>query len=105
MWPEPGTSTIGGPLIVFGIMNCTYICPVMIAPGGVGPAGPVPRWADWIDCPPTKKLPASCSSSGPPSEPAAALASDPNHKSVDSVTARVALLVMAASLRFVIGYA
>src|SRR5262245_13665189 len=63
-----------GPRIMRGMRYCTYLRPVMIAPGGVGPAGPVPRWDDVTVRPPMKKLPKSCSSSGPPSEPAVALA-------------------------------
>src|SRR5579864_3282233 len=64
--------TMGGPETVFGMRYCTYIWSVMMLPGGAAPvAGESGNWvaAAW---PLTKKEPSSWSSSGPPSEPAAA---------------------------------
>jgi hypothetical protein len=95
--------TIAGPPTVFGMRNWTYIWPTMIWPGGVGPAGPAPRWADVIGCPPTKKLPSSCSSSGPPSDPAVAVELVPSRSIADSESLPAApdsrsMIVMAASL-------
>jgi hypothetical protein len=64
--------TMGGAETVFGMRYCTYIWSIMTLPGGAAPvAGESGNWvaAAW---PLTKKTPSSRSSSGPPSEPAAA---------------------------------
>src|SRR6195256_444296 len=65
--------TTGGPLTVFGIRYCTYICLIVIWPGCAAPTAGVPGWLDIAGWPPTKKLPSSASSSGPPSDPAIAM--------------------------------
>src|SRR3979411_53706 len=62
--------TTGGPLTVVGIRYCTYICRIVIWPGWAAPTAGVPGWLDIAGWPPTKKLPSSASSSGPPSDPA-----------------------------------
>src|SRR5262245_29323791 len=94
--------TIAGRLTVLGMRYWTYIWPVLICPAGTGPVGPGPGWVDSSGRPPTKKLPKSCSSSGPPSEPAVAVEtvasrsmseSDSLHASFDSL----AMIVMAFS--------
>src|SRR6516165_2865351 len=67
---------MGGPETVFGIRYCTYIWSMVISPGVgvlVADSGKlvVAVWAL------TKNTPSSCSSSGPPSDPAAAAATMP----------------------------
>ena len=65
--------TIAGPLMVFGMRYCTYIWLMVIWPGCEMPPAAVPGWLEAASWPLTKKLPSSCSSSGPPSDPAIAL--------------------------------
>src|SRR5262249_16259277 len=65
--------TTAGPLTVFGIRYCTYIWLTVIVPGCERPPTAVPGCVDWASWPLTKKLPSSCSSNGPPSDPAIAL--------------------------------
>ena len=62
--------TIAGPLTVFGMRYWTYIWLMVIWPGCEMPPTAVPGWLDCVSWPLTKKLPSSCSSSGPPSDPA-----------------------------------
>jgi hypothetical protein len=102
VWTEPGTITIVGPLTVLGMRYWTYIWPVLICPAGTGPVGPGPGWVESSGRPLTKKLPKSCNSSGPPSEPAVAVEtlasrsiseSASLHASFDSL----AMIVMAFS--------
>src|SRR5580700_5553917 len=64
--------TMGGAETFFGIRYCTYIWSIMIWPGGAAPVGGESGNAVAAACPLTKKAPSSWSSSGPPSEPAAA---------------------------------
>src|SRR5258708_7972906 len=64
--------TMGGAETFFGTRYCTYIWLIMIWPGGAAPAGGESGNAVAAACPLTKKTPSSWSSSGPPSEPAAA---------------------------------
>src|SRR5215468_6996362 len=65
--------TIGGAEMFFGMRYCTYIWSTMIWPGGADPVGGESGNAVAAACPLTKKTPSSWSSSGPPSEPAAAV--------------------------------
>src|ERR1700693_3721816 len=64
--------TMGGAETFFGMRYCTYIWSIMIWPGGAAPVGGESGNAVAAACPLTKKTPSSWSSSGPPSEPAAA---------------------------------
>src|SRR5580700_9385242 len=93
--------TMGGAETVFGIRYCTYIWSIMMLPGGAAPvAGESGNWvaAAW---PLTKKTPSSCSSSGPPSEPAAAAVMIPMVRLVATtvmlVVERFALALMMKS--------
>src|SRR5215475_15690134 len=65
--------TIARPLTVFGMRYCTYIWLTVIVPGCEMPPTAVPGCVDCVSWPLTKKLPSSCSSNGPPSDPAIAL--------------------------------
>ena len=62
--------TIAGLLTLFGIRYCTYICLTVMVPGCAMPPTDVPGWLECVSSPLTKKLPSSCSSNGPPSDPA-----------------------------------
>src|SRR5262245_6400523 len=61
--------TIAGPPMLRGMRYCTYIWLTVIVPGTEGPTAGVPGWVDVVVSPLTKKLPSSCSSKGPPSDP------------------------------------
>jgi hypothetical protein len=65
--------TTAGPPTVFGMRYWTYIWLTVIVPGCEMPPTAVPGYVDWVSWPLTKKLPSSCSSNGPPSDPAIAL--------------------------------
>src|SRR5258708_1231326 len=65
--------TTGGPLTALGIRYCTSIGRMGIWRGWAAPPAGVPGWLDIAGWPPTKKLPSSASSSGPPSDPAIAM--------------------------------
>src|SRR5262249_62168389 len=65
--------TIAGPLTVFGMRYWTYIWLTVIVPGCEMPPTAVPGCVDCVGRPLTKKLPSSCNSNGPPSDPAIAL--------------------------------
>src|SRR5262245_19178352 len=65
--------TIAGPPMFLGMRYCTYIWLTVIVPGTEGPAVGAPGWLDVAVSPLTKKLPSSCSSKGPPSDPAIAV--------------------------------
>src|SRR6516165_4188922 len=64
--------TMGGAATFFGMRYCTYIWSIITWPGGAAPVGGESGNAVAAACPLTKKTPSSWSSSGPPSEPAAA---------------------------------
>jgi hypothetical protein len=102
VWPEPCTITIAGPLTVFGMRYWTYIWLMVIWPGCEMPPTAVPGWVDCVSWPLTKKLPSSCSSSGPPSDPAIVIppvaSSRPSDKPAMVSLKLRSMLVMTASL-------
>ena len=79
--------TIAGPVIVFGMRYCTYIWLTVMVPATDGPTIGVPGWLDEVCRPLTKKLPSSCSSNGPPSEPAIEVPPVASSKPIDSIAA------------------
>src|SRR5229473_3798445 len=92
--------TIAGPPMVFGIRYWTYIWPTVMVPGCGALNADVPGWLDMVVWPLTKKLPSSCSSNGPPSDPAIAV--PPNASSTDKAAAALrkfrSMPVMTTSL-------
>src|SRR5260370_16042416 len=63
---------IGGPATVLGMRYCTYIWSMVIWPGVAAPVAGVSGKLVVVVWALTKNTPSSCSSNGPPSDPAAA---------------------------------
>src|SRR5580704_17459125 len=90
---------IGGPATVLGMRYCTYIWSMVIWPGVDAPVAGVSGKLVVVVWALTKNTPSSCSSNGPPSDPAAAAVVKPANRPAAS---RAAVAVSCFGLRLML---